>query len=44
MRPTAALLDGISDVTIKVARKIDKEYDDANADALKYFNLLAVSR
>jgi hypothetical protein len=34
------MLDSISDLTLKLSRKIDREYDDANADASKYFTLL----
>ncbi|OCF55938.1 hypothetical protein L486_06695 [Kwoniella mangroviensis CBS 10435] len=39
--PTANMLDNLSDLTLKLSRKIDKEYDEVNSDALKYFNLLA---
>ncbi len=28
---------------MKLAKKMDKEYDEANGDASKYFTLLAVS-
>ncbi|WVF71903.1 hypothetical protein IAT40_006713 [Kwoniella sp. CBS 6097] len=41
IRPTAAMLEGLSDLTLKLSKKVDKEYDDANSDASKYFNLLA---
>ncbi|WWC60832.1 uncharacterized protein I303_103408 [Kwoniella dejecticola CBS 10117] len=41
IRPTASMLDGISDLTLKLARKVDKEYDEVNGDASKYFTLLA---
>ncbi|WVQ71885.1 hypothetical protein IAR50_001427 [Cryptococcus sp. DSM 104548] len=41
MRPAAAMMDGVADLTIKLAKRIDKEYEDANADASKHFTLLA---
>ncbi|OCF40615.1 hypothetical protein I317_05546 [Kwoniella heveanensis CBS 569] len=41
IRPTASLLENLSDLTLKLSKKVDKEYDDANSDASKYFNLLA---
>ncbi|WWD01096.1 hypothetical protein V866_008034 [Kwoniella sp. B9012] len=41
IRPTANMLDNLSDLTLKLSRKIDKEYDEVNSDASKYFNLLA---
>nr|XP_019042529.1 hypothetical protein I302_09138 [Kwoniella bestiolae CBS 10118]OCF21459.1 hypothetical protein I302_09138 [Kwoniella bestiolae CBS 10118] len=44
IRPTANMLDNLSDLTIKLSRKIDEEYDEVNSDASKYFNLLAVRR
>ncbi|RXK42022.1 hypothetical protein M231_00743 [Tremella mesenterica] len=43
IRPTAALIEQTADVTMKLARKIDKEYDEVNSDASRYFTLLAVS-
>ncbi|KAK4689766.1 hypothetical protein P7C73_g353, partial [Tremellales sp. Uapishka_1] len=41
IKPTAAMLEMISDITGRLAKKMDKEYDDANSDASKYFTLLA---
>ncbi|WWC89840.1 uncharacterized protein L201_004768 [Kwoniella dendrophila CBS 6074] len=41
IRPTATMLDNISDLTLKLSRKIDKQYDEVNSDASKYFTLLA---
>ncbi|WVQ69777.1 uncharacterized protein L199_007997 [Kwoniella botswanensis] len=41
IRPTANMLDNLSDLTLKLSRKIDKEYDEVNSDASKYFSLLA---
>ncbi|WVR05417.1 hypothetical protein IAU60_002432 [Kwoniella sp. DSM 27419] len=41
IRPTAVLVDDISDTVAKLAKRVDKEYDEANSDASKYFTLLA---
>ena len=43
MRPTAAAIEGCADITGKWAKKAEKEYDAVNAEAGKYFSLLAVS-
>ena len=37
------MLDNTADVMIKLARKVDKTYDEVNGDASRYFALLAVS-
>ncbi|WVQ78485.1 hypothetical protein IAT38_000571 [Cryptococcus sp. DSM 104549] len=41
MRPTAAMIDKIAELTTKLAKKVDKEYEEANSSASKYFTLLA---
>jgi hypothetical protein len=41
MRPIAVMLESISELMIKLAKKVDKEYDEANGHASKYFTLLA---
>ncbi|WRT67416.1 uncharacterized protein IL334_004387 [Kwoniella shivajii] len=41
IRPTAALIDTIADLTLKLSRRIDKEYDEINSESSKYFTLLA---
>jgi hypothetical protein len=43
LRPTAAAVEGCAEITGKWAKKAEKEYDLVNAEAGKYFSLLAVS-
>jgi hypothetical protein len=42
LRPSGAVSDYSSDVMAKLAKKVEKDYEGANADAGKYFALLAV--
>lgn len=39
--PATDMLDDTADVMIKLARKVDKTYDEVNGDASRYFGLLA---
>ncbi|KAL7424181.1 hypothetical protein Q5752_001767 [Cryptotrichosporon argae] len=41
LRPAAAALDDVADVTIKFSKHVDQAYDSANSSASKYFGLLA---
>jgi len=43
LRPTAAAIEGCAEITAKWAKKAEKEYDAVNAEAGRYFSLLAVS-
>jgi hypothetical protein len=42
LRPSGAVIDYSSDAMAKLAKKVEKDYEGANADARKYFALLAV--
>ncbi|WVQ99009.1 hypothetical protein IAU59_006141 [Kwoniella sp. CBS 9459] len=41
IRPTATMLEGLAALTVKLSKKVDKEYEETNSDASKYFSLLA---
>lgn len=37
------MFDGIAELTETFAKKVDKEYEDTNSDASKYFSLLRLA-
>lgn len=39
----SCLFDGIAELTETFAKKVDKEYEDTNSDASKYFSLLRLA-
>ena len=43
LRPSGTVIDYSADVMAKLAKKVEKDYEGANAGAGKYFALLAVS-